>query len=92
MIKYAIIGAGWRSEFYLKIAALLPNEFSVSGIYIRNSEKQKEFAKKYNVKICGTLDGLLKTDFDFIVSCVNKDGISDMIKTLTALDIHKRAA
>ena len=37
MIKYAIIGAGWRSEFYLKIAALLPNEFSVSGIYIRNS-------------------------------------------------------
>ena len=87
MIKYAIIGAGWRSEFYLKIAALLPNEFSVSGIYIRNSEKQKEFAKKYNVKICGTLDGLLKTDFDFIVSCVNKDGISDMIKTLTALDI-----
>lgn len=33
MIKYAIIGAGWRSEFYLKIAALLPNEFSVSGIY-----------------------------------------------------------
>jgi len=51
MIKYAIIGAGWRSEFYLKIAALLPNEFSVSGIYIRNSEKQKEFAKKYNVKI-----------------------------------------
>ncbi len=34
-----------------------------------------------------TLDGLLKTDFDFIVSCVNKDGISDMIKTLTALDI-----
>lgn len=87
MIKYAIIGAGWRSEFYLKIAALLPNEFSVSGIYIRNSEKQKEFAKKYNVKICGTPDGLLKTDFDFIVSCVNKDGISDMIKTLTALDI-----
>ena len=29
----------------------------------------------------------MKTDFDFIVSCVNKDGISDMIKTLTALDI-----
>ena len=54
--------------------------FSIQNI------KQK-FAKKYNVKICGTLDGLLKTDFDFIVSCVNKDGISDMIKTLTALDI-----
>lgn len=87
MVKYGIIGSGWRSEFYLRIAALLPNEFAVSGIYIRNAEKQKEFAKKYNVKICKTLDGLLNTDFDFIVSCVNKDGISDMIKTLAALDI-----
>ena len=44
MIKFGIIGAGWRSEFYLRIAALLPSKFSVSGIYIRNSEKQKEFA------------------------------------------------
>ena len=41
MIKYGIVGAGWRSEFYLRIAELLPKEFSVSGIYIRNSEKQK---------------------------------------------------
>lgn len=84
MIKYGIIGAGWRSEFYLRISALLPNEFSVSGIYIRSSEKQKKFADKYNAKICRSLEELLKTDFDFIVSCVNKDNISEMIKTLTA--------
>ena len=76
MIKFGIIGAGWRSEFYLRIAALLPSKFSVSGIYIRNSEKQKEFADKYNVRICSSLEALLKTDFDFIVSCVNKDNIS----------------
>ena len=35
MIKYGIIGAGWRSEFYLRIAELLPSKFSVSGIYIQ---------------------------------------------------------
>lgn len=87
MIKYGIIGAGWRSEFYLRIPALLPGEFSVTGIYIRNSEKQKEFADKYNVKICRSLEELLKTDFDFIVSCVNKDNISEMIKSLTAKNI-----
>ena len=87
MIKYGIVGAGWRSEFYLRIAELLSKEFSVSGIYIRNSEKQKEFADKYNVRICGSLEELLKTDFDFIVSCVNKDNISEMIKTLAAKNI-----
>lgn len=87
MIKYGIIGAGWRSEFYLRIAALLPSKFSVSGMYIRNSEKQKEFADKYNVRICSSLEALLKTDFDFIVSCVSKDNISEMIKTLAANNI-----
>lgn len=87
MIKYGIIGAGWHSEFYLRTAELLPKEFSVSGIYIRNSEKQKEFADKYNVKICRSLEELLKTDFDFIVSCINKDNISEMIKVLTAKNI-----
>ena len=87
MIRYGIIGAGWRSEFYLRIAALMPEKFSVSGIYIRNTEKQNEFARKYSAKICTSLDELLNGNYDFIVSCVNKDNISDMVKTLAARDI-----
>ncbi len=82
MIKYGIIGAGWRSEFYLRIAELLPEKFNVSGIYIRNPEKQKEFAKKYKAVIFDNLEALLKTDFDFIVSCVNRDNINSTITEL----------
>lgn len=82
MIKYGIIGAGWRSEFYLRIANLVPEAFSVSGIYIRNPEKRKEFSKKYNVPIFDNLDALLKTDFDFIVSCVNKASICETAQML----------
>lgn len=83
MIKFGIIGAGWRSEFYLRIAALVPEKFSVSGIYIRNAEKKEEFSKKYNVNIFDNLDDLLKTDFDFIVSCVNKDSINETAQMLS---------
>lgn len=87
MIKYGIVGAGWRSEFYLRIANLLPDTFKVSGIYIRNPEKQVEFAEKYNVKIVTSLDELLNTDFDFIVSCVNKAGICDTVRELANKNI-----
>ncbi len=82
MIKFGIIGAGWRSEFYLRIASLVPEKFSVSGIFIRNSEKRKEFSKKYNVTIFDNLEDLLKTDFDFIISCVNKNSINETAQML----------
>ncbi len=87
MIKYAILGAGWRSEFYLRIAALMPDTFKVSGIYIRNKQKQAEFSKKYNVPIIDTLEKLLETDYDFIVSCVNKAGICDTVRELAGKNI-----
>ena len=62
MIRYGIIGAGWRSEFYLRIATLVPETFTVSGIYIRNPQKRAEFSKKYNVNIFDNLEDLLATD------------------------------
>lgn len=87
MIKYAILGAGWRSEFYLRIAALLPDIFKVSGIYIRNKQKREEFSKKYSVPIFDTLEKLFRTDFDFIVSCVSKTGICDTVRELAGKNI-----
>ena len=87
MIKYGIVGAGWRSEFYLRIAALMPDIFKVSGIYIRNKQKREEFSKKYDVPIFDTLEKLLETDFDFIVSCVNKTGICDTVRELAHKNI-----
>lgn len=87
MIKYGIIGAGWRSEFYLRIAALMPDSFKVSGIYIRNRQKREEFSKKYNTPIFDTLEKLLETDYDFIVSCVNKAGICDTVRELACKNI-----
>lgn len=82
MINFGIIGAGWRSEFYLRIASLVPEKFNVTGIYIRNPRKQNEFYKKYNVKICKSLDELLNTDYNFIVCCISKDNCLNMIEYL----------
>lgn len=87
MIKYGIIGAGWRSEFYLRIAALMPDIFKVSGIYIRNKQKQEEISEKYSVPIFDTLEQLLEADYDFIVSCVNKAGICDTVRELASKNI-----
>ena len=77
MISYAIIGGGWRAEFYLRIAKLVPDVFGVSAIYVRNSERFSYISKKYNVKVVDSFEQMLDTKFDFIVNCINKENISD---------------
>ncbi len=84
MITYTIVGAGWRSEFYLRIAALMPKTFSVGGILVRDPAKRARLSEKYGVKICTSLEELLQIDCDFVVSCVSKGSIKETLKTLAA--------
>ena len=78
MISFVIIGGGWRAEFYLRIAKTLPEKFNVSAICVRNPEKAREIQKKFDVKVVNSLADALKTPFDFVVNCINKDDISDL--------------
>lgn len=78
MIKFIILGGGWRSEFYLRIAKALPERYSVAGIFVRKDEKREYIEKKYNVKGFSSLDDILKEDFDFIVNCVSYSQVSDL--------------
>ena len=87
MVNYGIIGAGWRAEFYIRIAALCPELFNVCGVFIRNAQKREEFSKKYRVPVFDSLDGLIKTDFDFLVSCVSKNQINETAQMLASKSI-----
>lgn len=42
-IQYGIVGAGWRSEFYLRIMKAMPERFEITGMVIRNPEKRPRF-------------------------------------------------
>ncbi len=82
MINFAVIGGGWRSEFYIRIANALPHLFNINGIYLRNTQKQKEFKQKYNIPIFDNLDKLLETSPQFVISCVSKENILAEIELL----------
>lgn len=71
MIPFVIVGAGWRSEFFLRIAALLPERFCVTGMAIRNQDKALEFERKWGIRTFSTVDELIrKTEFSFVVVSV----------------------
>ncbi|MBE6779700.1 MAG: Gfo/Idh/MocA family oxidoreductase [Ruminococcaceae bacterium] len=82
MISFAVVGGGWRSEFYIRVANALPHLFSITGIYLRNEKTQAEFSNKYSIKIFDNLEKMLETKPDFVVSCVNKGHILNEIELL----------
>ncbi len=78
MINFVIIGGGWRSEFYLRIARALPEIFHVSAICVRNPKRAEEMEQKFEVKVVDSISTLLREPFDFIVNCINKDDIAEL--------------
>ena len=71
-ISFGLYGSGWRSEFFLRVAKLLPERFEIVGIVTRNKEKAAFFSQTFGVKCYETADRLLSVATpDFIVVSVN---------------------
>jgi len=88
MIKFGLYGSGWRSEYFLKVAKYLPEQFIVDGIITRNPDKAAYFLKEYGVKSYSTLATYLaENDPLFVVESVNKSVSEYITCELTAKGI-----
>ena len=81
-IRFAVAGTGWRSLFYVRIAKWLPDLFELTGVLCRTKDRARKYAGEHGVKTFHTLDALLETQPEFVVSCVNKAGMAEMVMEL----------
>lgn len=66
-----MIGAGWRAEFFLRIAQALPDQFNMRRVLVRNPEKAAAVTATWQVETVQTLDDLLKPgDLDYVIVSV----------------------
>ena len=42
-VRYAVVGSGWRSLFYIRIAKALPETFELTALLCRTREKADRF-------------------------------------------------
>lgn len=77
-IRYAVAGNGWRAMFYLRAAKNLPEWFELTGVLCHTREKAGAFEREHGVKAFWTLDALLETKPDFVVTCVTKKALAAM--------------
>ena len=85
-IEFGVVGAGWRTEFFMRVAAACPARFKVSGVVVRNPDKAAAFAAAWDVPTYGTPAEMLSaTSPLFVVSCVSSSANHEIpIELVTA--------
>ena len=88
MSKFAIIGAGCRSEFFIRLGQLIPEKFELIGAVVRNSERAATLQADYGIAIFESISALLQFDKpDFVVVAVSWAANPDVVKEFVSAGI-----
>lgn len=77
-IRFAVIGSGWRSLFYLRIAKALPEIFEITCVKVRNEEKKRFIEKNYGYKVVMSDEEVFELNPDFCVIAVYKKDLASV--------------
>jgi len=103
-ITFAIIGTGWRAEFFTRVVAELPGVFRITGALARNRQKGEAFAAQWGIPVCNDVDTLLAAKPDYVILSVPREanpgyilelakrGVPVLIETPPAPDIPSMTA
>jgi Oxidoreductase family, NAD-binding Rossmann fold len=82
--RFAVVGAGWRTLFYLRVVAALGERFHVAGVVTRSQERAEEVKAAWGIDAFPRLDDLLdKGCPDFVVLSVPWNATVEWLETLT---------
>ncbi len=80
--EFAVVGAGWRTDFFLRIAAALP-QMSVCGVVSRNDQRAKEVESKWSVQCHPSIMQLMESTRPFfVVASVSAEAMPDVCTEL----------
>ena len=77
-IKFIIVGSGWRSLYYVRVAKALPNIFELCAMYCRTEEKAQKMAKEHHIYTTTSIEECVNYKPDFVAVVVNKESIAEV--------------
>lgn len=78
--RFIIVGSGWRSLFYVRIAKSLPHDFELCAMLCRTREKAERMASDHGIHTTTSAEECVELRPDFVVVAVNKDSLADVSK------------
>src|SRR4051812_22597976 len=68
--RFGLIGSGWRSQFFLRLAQQAPAHFQVTGLLTRDAQRSAEVEGQWKIPAVGSVDELLDGNPEFVIPCV----------------------
>ncbi|WP_250545645.1 Gfo/Idh/MocA family protein [Paenarthrobacter sp. DKR-5] len=87
-VVFAIVGNGWRAEFFLRVAQALPERFRVAGVVTRRAEAGEAITKRYSVPAFRSLDDVVRAGSpEFAVVSVARHAAPGLIRDVAELGL-----
>ena len=77
-LRFVIVGSGWRSLFYARIAAEHPELFHLEAVLCRNEEKVQKLKQEYGLPATMSEEECEAASPDFVVVAVSKPSICEV--------------
>ena len=81
-IRYIVIGYGWRTDFYIRAAQMIPEMLEVTARVVRTRERAEMVEGGVT-----ELEEALKTKPDFAVLCVPRGAVGGYLEQLAKLGV-----
>ncbi len=87
-LRFGIVGSGWRAQFFLRMARLMPHRFRCVGVVTRTAERGFVVEQTWNVPTVRTVAELVAADRpEFVVVSVPWPVTPEATRELVALGV-----
>ena len=74
-LSFIIVGSGWRSLFYARIAKKYPKQFQLKYMLCRSQEKADKMATEHGIPTTTSIETCEEAKPDFVVIAVSKNSL-----------------
>jgi predicted dehydrogenase len=82
MIRFGVVGTGWRTEFFLRVAQARPDLFACVGVVTRDIARRQAWAEPFGVTLYDSLHDLLAQNPLYVITSVTWDANPEIMHQL----------
>lgn len=82
-VRFAVVGSGWRAEFFFRIAAARPDRFVIPGVLVRRDAEVDRVASEHGLAAVTNPERIDELEPDFVVVSTSAASNADVCEQLT---------